>query len=64
MHARPHCRFEFMEGLIRAAFGKYIAPKVTDDASDAVRMLLQHLRDHMPPPAQLDPDAFIQQCAQ
>ncbi len=33
-------RFEFLEGLVRAAFGKFIATKRTDDASDAVHMLL------------------------
>jgi hypothetical protein len=52
-------RFEFLEGLVRAAFGKLIASKKCTDASDAVQMLLQDIVLPAQPPASLhDPNEF------
>jgi hypothetical protein len=42
-HLLTCCRFEFLEGLIRSAFGKFIATKLTDDASDACNMLMNQV---------------------
>ncbi|KAG1655046.1 hypothetical protein FOA52_003802 [Chlamydomonas sp. UWO 241] len=54
-------RFEFLEGIVRAAFGKYIVTKEMDDASDAVaRFLNDDLIAAVPPEALLDPNAFRQ----
>eukprot|EP00798_Chlamydomonas_sp_ICE-L_P007991 gene7991-1215_t len=51
--------FEFYEALVRFAFGKFINHKGTDDASDAVLMLLdQVLIPNVPPAALLDPNEF------
>ncbi len=41
-------RFEFMEALVRLAFGRYVAPGEVADGSDATRLLLQHLRAVLP----------------
>ncbi|KAG2491392.1 hypothetical protein HYH03_010183 [Edaphochlamys debaryana] len=53
-------RFEFIEGLVRAAFGKYIATKRMDDASDAVGALLAEVQaaPGLPPEAKVDPNDF------
>ena len=32
-----------MEGIVRAAFGKYITTKLCDDCSDAVHMLFEEV---------------------
>mmetsp|Transcript_41878 Transcript_41878/g.125343 ORF Transcript_41878/g.125343 Transcript_41878/m.125343 type:complete len:890 (-) Transcript_41878:2379-5048(-) len=34
-------RFEFYEGIVRAAFGKFIVPGIMDDASDAVARFIE-----------------------
>ncbi|KAG2452450.1 hypothetical protein HYH02_002692 [Chlamydomonas schloesseri] len=53
-------RFEFMEGIVRAAFGKYIASKKCTDASDAVGMLLEEISNapDLPPEAKVEPNDF------
>ncbi|KXZ55497.1 hypothetical protein GPECTOR_2g1046 [Gonium pectorale] len=53
-------RFEFMEGLVRAAFGKYITSKRMTDASDAVGALLEEVSSspNLPPEARVDPNEF------
>ncbi|KAG2452447.1 hypothetical protein HYH02_002689 [Chlamydomonas schloesseri] len=53
-------RFEFMEGIVRAAFGKYIESKRCSDSSDAVAMMLADIlaAPDLPPEAQVDPDVF------
>eukprot|EP00955_Chlamydomonas_euryale_P107326 365758-Chlamydomonas_euryale.AAC.7 len=39
----PHSArsFEFYEGIVRAAFGKFIVPGIMDDASDAVARFIE-----------------------
>ncbi|GLC59670.1 hypothetical protein PLESTB_001520500 [Pleodorina starrii] len=51
-------RFEFMEALVRAAFGRYITSGALRDASDATRRLMDDLRASLPPIARLDPNEF------
>ncbi|KAL6755443.1 hypothetical protein V8C86DRAFT_2677050 [Haematococcus lacustris] len=52
-------RFEFYEGLVRAAFGKFITTKLLDDASDAVASFMEKVvLPHVPPEALLVPDHF------
>ncbi|KAG2424357.1 hypothetical protein HXX76_014566 [Chlamydomonas incerta] len=53
-------RFEFMEGIVRAAFGKYIASKKCTDASDAVGMLLEEISSapDFPPEAKVEANDF------
>ncbi|KAG2452449.1 hypothetical protein HYH02_002691 [Chlamydomonas schloesseri] len=53
-------RFEFMEGIVRAAFGKYIASKQLTDMSDAVARLLAEICEcpDLPPEARVDPNDF------
>lgn len=51
-------RFEFLEGLVRVAFGKYITPGLMDDASDAVKALCDHIKAQLPPEAQVDGNDF------
>ncbi|GIL79647.1 hypothetical protein Vretimale_12241 [Volvox reticuliferus] len=53
-------RFEFMEGLIRAAFAKYIHTKRMTDASDALGMLLEEVvaSPNLPPEARVDPNEW------
>lgn len=54
------CRFEFLEGLVRAAFGKYISSKQMTDASDAVGAFLDQIlnANNLPPEACMDPNIF------
>ncbi|KAG2484429.1 hypothetical protein HYH03_016739 [Edaphochlamys debaryana] len=53
-------RFEFIEGLVRAAFGRYITTRRMDDASDAVAALLADVSSApgLPPEARVDPNDF------
>ncbi|GIL52460.1 hypothetical protein Vafri_8339 [Volvox africanus] len=53
-------RFEFMEGLIRVAFVKYIHTKRMTDASDALGMLLEEVvaSPSLPPEARVNPNEW------
>ncbi|KAG2501783.1 hypothetical protein HYH03_000283 [Edaphochlamys debaryana] len=53
-------RFEFIEGLVRAAFGKYITTRKMKDASDAVGAFLEEVTAcaDLPPEARVDPNDF------
>ncbi|GMH44651.1 hypothetical protein BSKO_12603 [Bryopsis sp. KO-2023] len=52
-------RFEFLEIIIRASFGKYITTKILDDSSDSVqRMLEDKLLPNLPPEACINPNDF------
>ncbi|GLC40789.1 hypothetical protein PLESTB_000022500 [Pleodorina starrii] len=53
-------RFEFMEGLVRVAFVKYINTKRMTDASDALGALLEEVitSPSLPPEARMDPNDF------
>lgn len=52
-------RFEFLEIIIRASFGKYIAPRILDDSSDSVQKLLDdEIVPHAPPEARINPNDF------
>lgn len=51
--------FEFLEGIVRSAFGRFITTKKCDDASDAVQMLIEQvLLRNVPPEALVDPNDF------
>lgn len=53
------CRFEFLEILVRSAFGKFITPKLETDASDSVTRLLDEvIIPRLQPGACLDPNVF------
>ncbi|EFJ45989.1 hypothetical protein VOLCADRAFT_118253, partial [Volvox carteri f. nagariensis] len=53
-------RFEFMEGLIRVAFAKFISTKRMTDASDAIGALLEGVAASpgIPPEARVDPNEW------
>ncbi|GLI68136.1 hypothetical protein VaNZ11_012472 [Volvox africanus] len=53
-------RFEFMEGLIRIAFVKYIHTKRMSDASDALGMLLEEVvaSPSLPPEVRVNPNEW------
>lgn len=53
------CRFEFLEIIVRIAFGKYIYSKEMKDASDSVaRLMSECIEANLPPEAKIDPDIF------
>lgn len=52
-------RFEFLEIIIRASFGKYIAAKILDDSSDSVQKLLDDvIVPQAPPETRIIPNDF------
>lgn len=55
-------RFEFLEIIIRASFGKYISSKQLNDSSDSVKKLLEDsIIPNLPPEARVDPNVFRQE---
>ena len=52
-------RFEFYEGVIRAAFGRYIYSREMKDASDATKLFLEDMvLSKVPKEALVDPNSF------
>eukprot|EP00210_Caulerpa_lentillifera_P005165 g4937.t1 len=52
-------RFEFLEIIIRASFGKYISSKQLNDSSDSVKKLLEDsIIPNLPMEAKVDPNEF------
>jgi len=52
-------RFEFLEIVVRASFGKYISSKRLNDSSDSVKKLLEDdIIPGLPPEAKTDPNDF------